>query len=152
MTSKARVPLKPLDAALAELLARALPLAGSDRVSTFDADGRVLVQAAISPLQVPPQDNSAMDGYGVRRADITAAGVELPVSQRIAAGQSGAPLAAGTAARIFTGAPVPAGADAIVMQEDCETLDDGRVRPSSPFMRPWPSCWRRPRRWRARTP
>jgi len=128
MTSKARVPLKPLDAALAELLARALPLAGSDRVSTFDADGRVLVQAAISPLQVPPQDNSAMDGYGVRRADITAAGVELPVSQRIAAGQSGAPLAAGTAARIFTGAPVPAGADAIVMQEDCETLDDGRVR------------------------
>ena len=128
MTSKARVPLKPLDAALAELLARALPLAGSDRVSTFDADGRVLVQAAISPLQVPPQDNSAMDGYAVRRADITAAGVELPVSQRIAAGQSGAPLAAGTAARIFTGAPVPAGADAIVMQEDCETLDDGRVR------------------------
>ncbi|MBS0391375.1 MAG: molybdopterin molybdotransferase MoeA [Proteobacteria bacterium] len=128
MTSKARAPLKPLDDALAELLAQAAPLAGSDRVSTFDADGRVLAQAAVSPLQVPPQDNSAMDGYAVRSADITAAGVELPVSQRIAAGQAGAPLATGTAARIFTGAPVPAGADAIVMQEDCETLDEGRVR------------------------
>lgn len=128
MTSKARAPLKPLDDALAELLAQARLLAGSDRVSTFDADGRVLAQAAVSPLQVPPQDNSAMDGYAVRSADITAAGVELPVSQRIAAGQAGAPLATGTAARIFTGAPVPAGADAIVMQEDCETLDEGRVR------------------------
>jgi len=129
MTSKARAPLKPLDDALAELLAQARPLAGSDRVSTFDADGRVLMQAAISPLQVPPQDNSAMDGYAVRRADIAAAGVELPVSQRIAAGQAGAPLAACTATRIFTGAPVPAGADAIVMQEDCEALADGaRVR------------------------
>ncbi|MBS0610762.1 MAG: molybdopterin molybdenumtransferase MoeA, partial [Proteobacteria bacterium] len=65
MTSKARAPLKPLDDALAELLAQARLLAGSDRVSTFDADGRVLAQAAVSPLQVPPQDNSAMDGYAV---------------------------------------------------------------------------------------
>ncbi|WP_367065400.1 gephyrin-like molybdotransferase Glp [Oryzisolibacter sp. LB2S] len=125
----ARAPLKPLDEALAELLERALPLAGSDTVSTFDADGRVLAQAIVSPLQVPPQDNSAMDGYALRCADVTAPGVALQVSQRIAAGQTGAPLAAGTAARIFTGAPVPAGADAIVMQEDCEALADGaRVR------------------------
>ena len=125
----ARAPLKPLDEALAELLDRALPLAGSDTVSTFDADGRVLAQAIVSPLQVPPQDNSAMDGYALRCADVTAPGVALQVSQRIAAGQTGAPLAAGTAARIFTGAPVPAGADAIVMQEDCEALADGaRVR------------------------
>ncbi|WP_404299959.1 gephyrin-like molybdotransferase Glp [Alicycliphilus denitrificans] len=128
MTSKARAPLKPLHEALAELLAQAAPLAGTDTVDTFDADGRVLAQPAISPLQVPPQDNSAMDGYAVRRADITAAGVALSVSQRIAAGEAGAPLAAGTAARIFTGAPVPAGADAIVMQEDCEALDGERVR------------------------
>ncbi|MBS0293689.1 MAG: molybdopterin molybdotransferase MoeA [Proteobacteria bacterium] len=129
MTQKARAPLKPLDEALADLLGRAVPLAGSDTVSTFDADGRVLAQSAMSPLQVPPQDNSAMDGYAVRSADIAAAGVALQVSQRIAAGQAGAPLAAGTAARIFTGAPVPAGADAIVMQEDCEPLDEGaRVR------------------------
>ena len=88
----------------------------------------MLAQAAISPLQVPQQDNSAMDGYALRCADVAAAGVELRVS-RIAAGDSGHPLLPGTAARIFTGAPVPAGADAVVMQEDCEALDDGqRVR------------------------
>ncbi|HRO81963.1 MAG TPA: molybdopterin molybdotransferase MoeA [Alicycliphilus denitrificans] len=126
---QARAPLKPLDDALADLLAQAAPLAGTDTVGTFDADGRVLAQPAVSPLQVPPQDNSSMDGYAVRRADIMAAGVELPVAQRIAAGGCGTPLAAGTAARIFTGAPVPEGADAIVMQEDCESLDGGaRVR------------------------
>ena len=125
----ARTPLIPLDDALTELLAQARPLAGVDTVSTFDADGRVLAQAAISPLQVPQQDNSAMDGYALRCADVAAAGVELRVSQRIAAGDSGQPLLPGTAARIFTGAPVPAGADAVVMQEDCEALDDGqRVR------------------------
>lgn len=123
-----RPPLKPLDEALADLLAQAQPLPGSDTVATFDADGRVLLADAVSPLHVPPQDNSAMDGYAVRRADITAPGVELPVSQRIAAGAAGGPLAPGTAARIFTGAPVPEGADAIVMQEDCEALDGGSVR------------------------
>lgn len=128
MTTPARAPLKSLDDAMAELLAQAIPLAGTDTVNTFDADGRVLAQSACSPLQVPPDDNSSMDGYAVRRADITAAGVDLPVSQRIAAGGCGTPLAAGTAARIFTGAPVPAGADAIVMQEDCEALPGERVR------------------------
>ncbi len=120
-----RPPLKPLDEALADLLAQAQPLPGSDTVATFDADGRVLLHDAVSPLQVPPQDNSAMDGYAVRRADVAAPGVELPVSQRIAAGASGVPLQPGTAARIFTGAPVPEGADAIVMQEDCEALTGG---------------------------
>lgn len=123
-----RPPLKPLDDALADLLAQAAPLAGSDIVATFDADGRVLVRDALSPLQVPPQDNSAMDGYAVRCADIAVAGAELPVSQRIAAGSSGAPLVPGTAARIFTGAPVPEGADAIAMQEDCEALVGEHVR------------------------
>ncbi len=108
---------------------RPQPLAGTDTVSTFDADGRVLAQAAISPLQVPQQDNSAMDGYAVRCADVPAGGRGAAGGQRIAAGEIGTPLAAGTAARIFTGAPVPPGADAIVMQEDCEALDDGqRVR------------------------
>lgn len=128
MKPQARAPLKPLDEALAELLAQAAPLAGTDTVNTFDADGRVLAQAATSPLQVPPNDNSSMDGYAVRCADVPAAGVELPVAQRIPAGAFGVPLAAGTAARIFTGAPVPEGADAIVMQEDCEALDGDRVR------------------------
>lgn len=128
MPAAARPPMKPLDEALADLLAQAVPLAGTDTVDTFDADGRVLAVAAVSPLQVPPHDNSAMDGYAVRRADLAAAGAQLPVSQRIAAGSAGLPLAAGTAARIFTGAPVPPGADAIVMQEDCQALEGDRVQ------------------------
>ena len=124
-----RPPLMPLDDALARLLALAAPLGRTDQVSTFDSDGRVLAQDVVSPLQVPPADNSSMDGYAVRTADVTAAGVELPVTQRIAAGQPGTALPPGSAARIFTGAPMPAGADAVVMQEDTETLEGGaRVR------------------------
>jgi molybdopterin molybdotransferase len=119
-----RPPLKALDEALAELLGRATPLAGSEAVSTFDADGRVLAQDVISALQVPPEDNSAMDGYAVRSAELADEGVVLRVSQRIAAGSSGSALEPGTVARIFTGAPIPAGADAVVMQEDCEPLAD----------------------------
>ena len=115
-------PLRPLDEALAELLGHAQPLITQETVSTFDADGRVLAQDLVSALQVPPQDNSSMDGYALRCADLTGPNPVLTVSQRIAAGASGAPLTAGTAARIFTGAPVPEGADAIVMQEDCELL------------------------------
>lgn len=115
-------PLKSLDSALAELLAFAHVLPGVESVSTFEADGRVLAQDLVSALHVPPQDNSSMDGYAVRCADVAAAhatGNALPVSQRIAAGTSGAPLAPLSVARIFTGAPIPAGADAVVMQEDC---------------------------------
>ncbi|HQR99499.1 MULTISPECIES: gephyrin-like molybdotransferase Glp [unclassified Polaromonas] len=119
-----RPPLKALDEALAELLGRAAPLAGSESVSTFDADGRVLAEAVVSALQVPPEDNSAMDGYAVRSAELADEGVVLRVSQRIAAGSSGSALEPGTVARIFTGAPIPAGADAVVMQEDCEPLAD----------------------------
>jgi molybdopterin molybdotransferase len=119
--------LKSLDEALAELLAHAAPLPDVDHASTFDADGRVLAEDLRSELQVPPLDNSAMDGYAMRCADAPADGAVLPVSQRIAAGAVGTPLVAGSAARIFTGAPVPAGADAVVMQEDCELLDDGRI-------------------------
>ncbi len=119
----------PLDDALARLLAQATPLERTERVSTFDADGRVLAEDVVSALQVPPNDNSSMDGYAVRSADVAVAGAELPVSQRIAAGQSGGALLPGTAARIFTGAPMPEGADAVVMQEDTEALQDaGRVR------------------------
>ena len=123
-----RPPLLPLDDALAQLLAQAAPLAQGEAVATFDADGRVLLRDAVSPLQVPPLDNSAMDGYALRCADVVAPGAVLPVSQRIPAGSVGTPLRPGTAARIFTGAPVPLGADAVVMQEDCEVLEDGRVR------------------------
>ncbi|MEK9951202.1 MAG: gephyrin-like molybdotransferase Glp [Curvibacter sp.] len=123
-----RAPLKSLDQALAELLAQAQPLAGTEEVQTFDADGRVLAQDLVSALHVPPQDNSSMDGYALRCADVSAPGTVLPVIQRIPAGHHGQPLGPGEAARIFTGAPVPVGADAIVMQEDCEPVDEGRVR------------------------
>ena len=116
-----------LDEALAAVLAQAAPL-GVEQVDLFNADGRVLRADCISALQVPPQDNSAMDGYAVRVTDITAAGVALPVSQRIPAGHVGSELQPGTVARIFTGAPVPAGADAVLMQEDTQVLEDGRVQ------------------------
>ena len=128
MSQHTRPPLKPLADALAELLAQAPAVLGVETVSTFDADGRVLAQSLVSALQVPPLDNSAMDGYALRAADVATVGSVLPVSQRIAAGVVGLPLVAGTAARIFTGAPVPAGADAVVMQEECTALDDGTVR------------------------
>lgn len=122
--SVARPPLRALDEALAELLACAKPLAGQETVSTFDADGRVLAQDVVSALQVPPEDNSAMDGYAVRSTELADEGVVLKVSQRIPAGSAGSTLEPGTVARIFTGAPIPAGADAVVMQEDCQPLPD----------------------------
>ena len=114
-----RPPLKPLDVALAELLAAAVPLPGVETVSTFDADGRVLAQHLIASLDVPAHDNSGMDGYALRSSDWASPTTELTVNQRIPAGCSGTALAAMSAARIFTGAPVPPGADAVVMQEDC---------------------------------
>ena len=125
--SQARPPLRPLDEALAELLAQALPLTGSQRLSTFDADGRVLAEDLLANLNVPGHDNSSMDGYAVRVADLVSSDV-LQVTQRIAAGSTGHALEPMAAARIFTGAPVPPGADAVVMQEDTEALDGGRVR------------------------
>jgi molybdopterin molybdotransferase len=117
--------MKPLDLALAELLAFAAPLAPAESVSTFEADGRVLAQDLLSSLDVPAHDNSSMDGYALRCADWLCADTLLPVSQRIAAGSSGHALAAASAARIFTGAPIPPGADAVVMQEDCAAVDGG---------------------------
>jgi molybdopterin molybdotransferase len=132
--------LRPLDDVLAELLSHARPLNGAawpdEQVSTFEADGRVLTESVVSPLQVPPHDNSAMDGYALRAADAAAAGAVLPVSQRIAAGEVPTPLQPGTAARIFTGAPVPPGADTVVMQEDCEALADAQGAPQVRFVKP----------------
>ena len=127
-----RPPLMPLDQALASLLAKATPRLDAESVSTFEADGRVLAQDVVSGLTVPPRDNSSMDGYAVRAADCATAGAVLTVAQRIPAGSVGTPLAAGTAARIFTGAQIPDGADAVVMQEDTGALPEegslGRVR------------------------
>ena len=122
-----RQPLKPLDDALVELLAHAAPLNISEAVSTFDADGRVLAQNVVAELDVPAHDNSAMDGYAVRSSDWLSALTVLQVNQRIAAGSSGTPLAAMSAARIFTGAPIPAGADAVVMQEECTATSPAAV-------------------------
>lgn len=125
--------LMPLDDALVTLLDYAKPLGRTETVSLLHADGRVLARECIAPLDVPAHDNAAMDGWALRAADAAEAGAVLPVSQRIAAGQVGQPLAAGSAARIFTGAPIPAGADAVVQQEDTETLEGGaRVR----FLKP----------------
>jgi molybdopterin molybdotransferase len=120
--------LRSLDDALAALLAHVQPLQGMETVSTFDADRRVLARAITSGLNVPGFDNSAMDGYALRTVDCAQVGALLRVAQRIPAGHFGQALHAGEAARIFTGAPVPEGADAVVMQEDCTDLGDGTVR------------------------
>ena len=122
--SEKRPGLRALDEALAELLGFAALLPEFETVPTFEADGRVLAQDLVSGLHVPPQDNSSMDGYALRCADLTQIPGVLPVRQRIAAGSPAEPLAIGSAARIFTGAPIPAGADAVVMQEDCELQGD----------------------------
>jgi len=116
-----------VDEALSYLLEQARPLAEVETVETIAALGRVLAEPLRSQLTVPPLDNSSMDGYAVRVADMNAAGpTRLPVSQRIAAGHVGQALIPGTAARIFTGAPIPPGADAVVMQEEC-TADGSDV-------------------------
>ena len=99
-------------------------LAEVESIPTLQACGRVLATNVVSAMQVPPMDNSQMDGYAVRSLDVPAAPTTLRVTQRIAAGHVGAPLEPGTAARIFTGAPVPPGADAIVMQEACSANGD----------------------------
>jgi molybdopterin molybdotransferase len=99
------------------LLAQAVAIDGVETLPTLQAQGRVLAGPLMSTVAVPPMDVSQMDGYALRAADAVSIGAVLPVSQRIAAGQIAVPLAAGSAARIFTGAPLPDGADAVVMQE-----------------------------------
>jgi molybdopterin molybdotransferase len=107
--------------ALATLLSAASPIAGTESIPTLEALNRVLAADVTSPLDVPPMNTSSMDGYAIRTADLTTQGnSRLPVSQRIPAGHAPEPLKPGTAARIFTGATVPPGADAIVMQEQTE--------------------------------
>ena len=119
-----RPPMLSMDEALAALLAQAVPLTGDETVATLDAHGRVLAAAVRSTLDVPPMDNTSMDGYALRAIDIGAPGTRLPVSQRVAAGHVPQPLAPGTLARIFTGAMIPPGADAVVMQEQCAVDGD----------------------------
>ncbi|HEY4375274.1 MAG TPA: gephyrin-like molybdotransferase Glp [Burkholderiales bacterium] len=117
--------LLSMDEALEALLAAAVPVKETETVSTFDGHGRVLAQAVKSTLNVPPADNTSMDGYAVRSADTVASGAVLKVAQRIPAGTVGTTLEAGTAARIFTGALIPPGADAVVMQESTQAVGTG---------------------------
>jgi len=113
-----------VEQAIEKTLSQAVPVEETETVDILDALNRILAEDLHSSIDVPGYDNSAMDGYAVRSEDCQAAANELPVSQRIAAGQVGLPLEPGTAARIFTGAPVPEGADAVVMQEMCQQNDD----------------------------
>ncbi len=116
--------LKSLEDALALMLEHAGPTGSVEVLPIADALGRVLAEPVTSQVDVPPWDNSAMDGYAVRSADAAVAGTSLPVSQRIPAGASGQLLDPGTFARIFTGAPVPEGADTVVIQEVCRAEGD----------------------------
>jgi len=113
-------PMLTMAEALAQMLAATRPVADIETVPTLEANGRVLAEAQVSGMNVPGQDNTQMDGYAVRAADCISGHAVLKVSQRIPAGHVGQPLQAGTAARIFTGALIPQGADAVVMQEQCE--------------------------------
>ena len=126
-----------VDEALAQLLAGAQPLAEIEEIGTLHASGRVLARPQHSDLNVPPLDNTSMDGYAVRAAECASGEARLPVSQRVPAGTIPGPLAVGTAARIFTGAPIPPGADAVVMQEMCAVEGDQVVIRHQPKAGDW---------------
>ncbi|MFK8329885.1 gephyrin-like molybdotransferase Glp [Pseudomonas sp. BJa5] len=127
-------PLLAVDQALGQLLqlAAQAPLEAVDQVCLEDADGRVLAHDLVARTDSPPWSNSAMDGYAFRLAE--AEREPLPVSQTIFAGTSPEPLAPGTCARIFTGAPVPQGADCVQLQENCRVDADGRVSSTVPLV------------------
>jgi molybdopterin molybdotransferase len=129
--------LRSFDDALAALIARARPVAEAEDVATIEAAGRVLAREQRSTLDVPPMDNTQMDGYAVRVADLGGPAPRLRVAQRIAAGHVGVPLEPGTAARIFTGATIPPGADAVVMQEQVEVDGDHFVLRHVPAEGEW---------------
>ena len=112
-------PMLSVQEALDFLLGAARPVSEQETLATVEATGRVLAADQLSQLDVPPMDNTQMDGYAVRAADCASGSAALRVSQRIPAGHVGQPLQPGTAARIFTGALIPDGADAVVMQEQC---------------------------------
>lgn len=125
--------LMPIEEALTMLLDNAKPITETERLPLIEAQGRILAEDLCSSINVPPHDNSAMDGYAVRSADLAeATETLLPVSQRIPAGKMGSELKLGTAARIFTGAPIPPNADAVVMQEVC-TPEGDKVRITGPI-------------------
>jgi molybdopterin molybdotransferase len=116
------------DQALTQLVKKAVPTQRTQTLAVGEALGYVLAQPVISGMDVPPHDNSQMDGYALHSFD-SSHDRELNISQRITAGDRGdTPLETGTAARIFTGAPIPPDANAVVMQENAEMIDDARIR------------------------
>ncbi|MEE4280145.1 MAG: gephyrin-like molybdotransferase Glp [Halieaceae bacterium] len=121
-------PLLPLEQAIDELVAGVDPLAEIEERTLGEAEGRILARDVHARLDLPPWDNSAMDGYAVRSGD---AGRQLPVALRIVAGDGQRELPPDAAARIFTGAPLPFGADAVVMQEDATLIGDEVVLPEA---------------------
>lgn len=121
--------LLPVEEALSRLLAAARPIAETEQVSLHEANGRVLAANLTARLTQPPFDASAMDGYALRAEDADEVGSILTVVGESAAGHGySGTVASGEAVRIFTGAPVPAGADSILLQEDAEKLEGGRIR------------------------
>lgn len=132
-----RKPMLSTAAALDQLLGVVVPIAQTEVLPTLEANGRVLAADQLSLLDVPPMDNTQMDGYAVRAADCVSGEAELPVAQRIPAGHVGTALLPGTAARIFTGAMIPPGADAVVMQEQCEVNGDAVIIRHAPRAGEW---------------
>ncbi len=110
--------LTPIDTAISHLLPDLPRISDAEQIQAQQSQGRILAADIRAPINVPPWDNSAMDGYAVRAEDVVSTPVQLSITQRIAAGETGSALQAGTAARIFTGAPLPPNADAVVMQEN----------------------------------
>jgi molybdopterin molybdotransferase len=120
--------LIPYDEALQALIAKASPTTKIVKKPLLESYREVLAESQCSTINVPPADNSAMDGYALNTSDLAISGpTELVVSQRIAAGEAARPLQSGSAARIFTGAPIPDGADVVIMQEQVEVIDE-RIR------------------------
>ncbi|MCG6876557.1 MAG: molybdopterin molybdotransferase MoeA [Betaproteobacteria bacterium] len=126
-----------VDEALGALLGGAAPIADTEPVSTLEATGRVLAADQFSAVNVPPLDNTSMDGFAVRAADCGSGEARLHIAQRIPAGTIGKALAPGTAARIFTGAPIPPGADAVVIQEVCTVEGEHVVVRHKPQQGEW---------------
>ncbi len=117
--------LLTVEQAIEQILSQAVPIVETEMVDILDGLNRILAEDLSSGIDVPGYDNSAMDGYAVRSSDCQNSENELPVTQRISAGHMGTVLEPGSAARIFTGAPIPEGADAVVMQEMCERNNEG---------------------------
>jgi len=122
-----RPPMLSVREALDFMLGAARAPGATEIIPTLNANGRVLAESQASTIDVPSADNTQMDGYAVRAADCASGSATLTVTQRIPAGHVGQFLAPGNAARIFTGAMIPEGADAVVMQEQCEASDGGVV-------------------------